>query len=61
MLMLALQNEHVNVAEAWETATRLAANTATTWMLQQTGVRTEDLAAEIERHNQLLAAQGGAR
>jgi hypothetical protein len=51
----------VNVREAWETATRLAANTATTWMLQQTGVRTEELLAEVERHAEFLAAQGGAR
>ncbi|MDP9071636.1 MAG: hypothetical protein M3N68_10245 [Actinomycetota bacterium] len=51
----------VNVREAWETATRLAANTATTWMLQQTGVRTEDLLAEVERHNELLASQGASR
>ncbi len=51
----------VNVREAWETATRLAANTATTWMLQQTGVRTEDLLSEVQRHNELLASQGGSR
>ena len=51
----------VNVREAWETATRLAANTATTWMLQQTGVRTEDLRAEVERHVDFLASQGAAR
>ncbi len=51
----------VNVREAWETATRLAANTATTWMLQQTGVRTEDLLSEVQRHNELLAGQGGSR
>lgn len=50
-----------NVRDAWETATRLAANTATTWMLQQTGVRTDDLLNEVERHNELLAAQGGTR
>ncbi len=50
-----------NVRDAWETATRVAANTATTWMLQQTGVRTEDLLNEVERHNELLAAQGGTR
>ena len=51
----------VNVREAWETATRLAANTATTWMLQQTGVRTEDLRAEVDRHVEFLASQGAAR
>ena len=51
----------VNVQDVWDTATRLAANTATTWMLQQTAVRTEDLVNEIQRHNELLAAQGGGR
>ena len=51
----------VNVREAWETATRLAANTATTWMLQQTGVRTEDLRAEVDRHVEFLASQGASR
>ncbi len=48
-----------NVREAWETATRLAANTATTWMLQQTISRTAELDAEVQRHAQLLNAQGG--
>jgi hypothetical protein len=48
-----------NVREAWDTATRVAANTATTWMLQQTTVRTAELDAEVQRHAQLLNAQGG--
>ncbi len=48
-----------NVREIWDTATRLAANTATTWMLQQTTVRTAELDAEVQRHAQLLNAQGG--
>lgn len=47
------------VREIWDTATRLAANTATTWMLQQTTVRTAELDAEVQRHAQLLNAQGG--
>lgn len=48
-----------NVREIWDTATRLAANTATTWMLHQTTVRTAELDAEVQRHAQLLNAQGG--
>ncbi len=48
-----------NVKDAWTTATELARNTATTWMLQQTTVRTAELDAEVQRHAQLLNAQGG--
>ncbi len=51
----------VNVKDAWDTATRLAANTATTWMLNQTVVRTEELGQEVQRHADLLAAKGGRR
>ena len=59
-LLIALVDDiDKNVREAWETATRLAANTATTWMLQQTTVRTAELDAEVQRHAQLLNAQGG--
>ena len=59
-LLIALVDDiDKNVREAWDTATRLAANTATTWMLQQTTVRTAELDAEVQRHAQLLNAQGG--
>ena len=59
-LLIALVDDiDVNVREVWDTATRLAANTATTWMLQQTTVRTAELDAEVQRHAQLLNAQGG--
>ena len=47
-----------NVQDVWDTATRLAANTATTWMLGQTGQLTADLSDEIDAHNDLLAASG---
>ena len=50
-----------NLTDVWDTATRLAANTATTWMLQQTAVRTEELGVEVRRHSELLAAKGGGR
>ena len=50
-----------NLKDVWDTATRLAANTATTWMLQQTAVRVEELGTEVERHAELLAARGGGR
>ncbi len=39
-LLVALVDDiDVNVREVWDTATRLAANTATTWMFQQTTTR----------------------
>ena len=47
-----------NVQDVWDTATRLAANTATTWMLGQTGQLTADLSDEIDAHNDLLASSG---
>ncbi|MGH9076898.1 MAG: hypothetical protein ACRDY0_05500 [Acidimicrobiales bacterium] len=46
------------VDDAWETATRLAANTATTWMLDQAAVQTNDLRVEVERHARLLGVGG---
>ncbi len=48
-----------NVKEAWETATRVARNTATTWMLGQTGTLTDDLCMETDRHAQLLTRSNG--
>ncbi len=50
-----------NVNDVWDTATRLAANTATTWMLQQTAARTEEVGEEVQRHIELLAAKGARR
>jgi hypothetical protein len=47
----------VRVADAWETATRVAANTATTWALQQTGTLTGDLREEVQRHVDLLSGE----
>lgn len=42
------------VSEVWSTATRLAANTATTWQLQNTLLHTRHLKDEVSRHDQLL-------
>lgn len=51
-----------NVMEAWETATRVAQNTATTWMLTQATSLTADLRDEVRRHADMLqAAAGGTR
>ncbi len=50
-----------NVREAWETATRVAQNTATTWMLTQATSLTGDLRDEVRRHAELLSSAAGGR
>ncbi len=51
-----------NLKDAWDTATRLAANTATTWQLRQTTSRAQDIVDEAGRHIALLDAKlGGHR
>lgn len=45
-----------NVKSLWAMATRLARNTATTWMLQQTASATAALADETGRHAEELSA-----
>lgn len=50
-----------NVREAWETATRVAQNTATTWMLTQATSLTGDLRDEVQRHAELLSSAAGGR
>ena len=49
-----------NVREAWDTATRVAQNTATTWMLNQAGSLTADLRNEVRQHAQLFEAAAAA-
>ena len=49
-----------NVREVWDTATRVAQNTATTWMLNQTASLTNDLRNEIKQHADLFAAAAAA-
>lgn len=62
ILLLTLLSSFVNdidvrVADAWETATRVAANTATTWALQQTGTATGALRDEVRRHVAVLSGE----
>lgn len=49
-----------NVREVWDTATRVAQNTATTWMLNQTGSLTADLRTEVRKHAELFEAAAAA-
>lgn len=46
-----------NVSDLWETAERVAANTATTWMLGATAQGLEELRNEAQEHDRLLEAR----
>ncbi len=61
LLVSFVKDIDTNVREVWDTATRLASNTATTWMLQQTATRVEDLGNEVDMHVRALASVGGDR
>ena len=50
-----------NVQEVWDTATRVAQNTSTTWMLNQAGALTGELRDEVRKHVQLMAYASGGR
>jgi hypothetical protein len=54
LLVSLVKNIDTNVQEAWDTATRVARNTATTWMLGQTAALTGELREETGRHAALL-------
>jgi len=43
-----------NVKELWSTATQVARNTATTWLLNETANGLEQIKAEALRHDELL-------
>jgi hypothetical protein len=61
LLVQFVKDIDVNVRETWETATRVAQNTSTTWMLNQTTSLTADLRDEVQRHADLLSAAAGGR
>jgi len=61
LLVQFVKDINVNVRETWETATRVAQNTSTTWMLNQTTSLTADLRDEVQRHADLLNAAAGGR
>ena len=63
-LLVSLVNDiDRNVRYTWETATRVAQNTATTWMLNQAATLTTDLREEVRKHAELFrqAAAGAGR
>ncbi|CAN5625416.1 hypothetical protein BH20ACT2_BH20ACT2_20840 [soil metagenome] len=60
-LLVSLVNDiDRNVSKAWSTATNVARNTATTWMLQRTATSADVLHHEVERHARLLNEKAGA-
>lgn len=61
MLVALVDDIDRNVADAWETATKVARNTATTWMLSQTATASGELRQEIARHAELVGAKGAPR
>jgi hypothetical protein len=46
-----------NVVELWQTATTVARNTATTWLLGETAATLEEIGAEALRHDVLLTPE----
>ncbi len=60
LLVVFVDDIDKNVREAWDTATRVAQNTATTWMLNQAGSLTADLRNEVRKHAELFEAAAAA-
>lgn len=68
LLITFVQDIDRNVKILWNTATRVARNTATTWMLKQTASATGALRTEVHRHAEAMqslqmagASTGGGR
>lgn len=57
ILLRTVQRIDDGVREVWETATRLASNTATTWQLRETAGALEEIKAEALRHDELLQSK----
>ncbi|MGH2706636.1 MAG: hypothetical protein ACRDJ4_16575 [Actinomycetota bacterium] len=55
LLLRIVQGIDVNVFGVWEMAKRVAANTATTWMLAKTDNVLQDVKDEAMLHDQLLS------
>lgn len=57
ILLRTVQRIDEGVREVWETATRLASNTATTWQLRETAGALQEIKAEALRHDELLQSK----
>lgn len=55
LLLRLVQDIDVGVFGVWEMAKRLAANTATTWMLVQTAAAVDDIKEEALIHDEFLS------
>jgi hypothetical protein len=59
-LLRAVERIERNVVELWQTATTVARNTATTWLLGETAGTLDEIRAEALRHDALLTPAAGA-
>lgn len=59
-LLNAVKRVERNVMTLWQTATTLARNTATTWLLGDTAEKLEDIKGEALKHDELLKRVTGA-
>jgi hypothetical protein len=60
LLLQAVQRIERNVVALWQTATTVARNTSTTWLLGETAAALDQLKAEALRHDALLSAKAAA-
>jgi hypothetical protein len=60
LLVVLVDDIDKNLREVWDTATRLAQNTATTWMLNTAAGAADELRTEVRRHSELFAAAAAA-
>ena len=60
LLLRAVERIERNVTVLWQTATTVARNTATTWLLGDTAAALDQLKAEALRHDALLGATAAA-
>ncbi|HVM13975.1 MAG TPA: hypothetical protein VM287_06570 [Egibacteraceae bacterium] len=57
LLLRFVEDIDTGVAQVWQMATKLAANTATAWQLQGTANTVGKLKEEIRRHDELWSTQ----
>jgi hypothetical protein len=60
LLLRAVVRIERDVGQLWQTATTVARNTATTWLLGETAASLEEVKAEALRHDALLTPEAGA-
>ena len=61
VLLLAVRRIERNLEVLWHTATTVARNTATTWLIEQTAETVEEIEQEALRHDALLSQVVGNR